>query len=136
MPFTPPPTLMAVVMAFMGVAHFINAPLFTSIMPDYLPHHLALVYVSGLCEIVLAAMLLSQRTRALAGWGLMALYVAVFPANVHFALHPDLPLVGLPSWMPRPSPLLAWLRLPFQALFVYWAYAYTRTTRMERALAS
>lgn len=119
------PVLSALMVAI-GVAHFANAPFFVSIMPDWLPWHLFLVYLSGAIEITLGLALSYAPTQVLSAWGLIALYVAVFPANVHMALHPDLPLAGLPAWLPRPTPLSLWLRLPFQALFIYWAWLYTR----------
>lgn len=115
--------LLAALMLGVGILHFTKADLFAAIVPDYLPAHLLLVYVSGVAEIALALMLCIPRTRVLAAWGLIALYVAVFPANVHMALHPDLPLPGVTS---PPTPLALWLRLPLQFVLIYWAYRYTR----------
>ena len=62
-----------------------------------------------------------RRARWIARWGLVALYVAVFPANLHMALSgaqldPGNPL---PAWA-------AWARLPFQAVFILWAIWVTR----------
>ena len=59
-------------------------------MPPYLPLHRFLVYVSGAFEIALAVSLLIPRLTSLSAWGLIALLIAVFPANIHMALHPDL----------------------------------------------
>ena len=120
-----PRVLLSALMVTIGVLHFTHAATFASIVPDYLPAPLLLVYVSGVFEILLGAALLPEPTRPLAAWGLCALYVAVFPANVHMALHPELPLAGVSEAM-RPSPLALWLRLPLQALLIYWAYRYTR----------
>ena len=117
--------LLGAFMTLMGVLHFSHAEVFVSVVPDYLPAPLFLVYASGICEIALGVGLVFERTRVLAAWGLIALYVAVFPANVHMALHPDLPLAGIPPDM-HPSALGLWLRLPFQLVFLYWAYRYTR----------
>jgi uncharacterized membrane protein len=85
-------------------------------VPSFLPAPLMLVYVSGVAEIALGALLLVPRTRRLAAYGLVALYLAVFPANINMAINglqldPDNPI---PSWA-------AWARLPFQALFIVWA---------------
>ena len=115
-------------MTLMGALHFTHAEVFVSVVPNYLPAPLVLVYVSGICEIACGLGLLFESTRTLAAWGLMALYVAVFPANVHMALHPDLPLAGIPPDL-RPSAIGLWLRLPFQLVFAYWAYRYTRPAR-------
>src|SRR5690349_17696212 len=104
-----------------GVNHFVNTDFYVGIMPPYLPWHLALVYISGVAEIALGAALLVERWSRPAAWGLIALLVAVFPANVHMALHPE-----LYAWA---RPVGLWLRLPIQGLLVAWAYWYTRPTR-------
>jgi uncharacterized membrane protein len=101
-----------------GVNHFINPDFYTRIMPPYLPWHPELVAVSGVAEAVLGLLVLSPRTAPAAGWGLVALLVAVFPANVHMALHPD-QYPQIPAWV-----LLA--RLPLQGVFLWWAYRWTR----------
>jgi uncharacterized membrane protein len=117
--------LLALLMAIVGVLHFTHAATFASIVPDYLPAPLALVWISGACELGLGLALLFEKTRVLAAWGLVALYVAVFPANIHMALHPDLPLAGVPeAWHPSAASL--WLRLPLQLGFIAWALQYRR----------
>ena len=102
-----------------GINHFAHQALYLSIMPPYLPFHLALVIISGIAEIALGILLLIPQTSRLAAWGLITLLVAVFPANLHMALHPEiyptLPVIGL------------WLRLPLQAVLIWWAYWYTRS---------
>jgi uncharacterized membrane protein len=99
-----------------GANHFLHAPFYVRIMPPYLPFPAALVYLSGVCEIALGALLLT-RWQSFAAWGLIALLIAVFPANLQMALHPRL--------YPQFAPALLWLRLPLQAVFIAWAYAYT-----------
>jgi len=76
-------------------------------------------------------MLSIERTQRFAAWSLIALFVAVFPANVHMALHPDLTIVGKPAWMSQPSATAAWIRLPFQFALIYWAFLYTRRPKAE-----
>ena len=93
-------------------------------MPTYLPLHLESVQISGVAEIVLGVLLLVPRTSAAAAWGLIALLVAVFPANLQMALHPE----TFPEF--RPAGL--WLRLPLQAVLIAWAFWYTRRNRRER----
>ena len=121
--------LLAAAMVSIGVAHFTSADAFVSIMPPYLPAHLLLVHVSGVAEIGGGVGLLIPRLRRAAGWGLIALYLAVFPANIHMALN-DVPLNGVhaPSWA-------LWLRLPLQAVFIAWAWwvALARPRRQPRA---
>ncbi|MGQ0809993.1 MAG: DoxX family protein [Nitrospiraceae bacterium] len=101
-----------------GANHFLNTPFYLSIVPPYLPWPLALVYISGIAEIGLGGLLLFEQWARLAAWGLIALLVAVSPANIHMALHPE-----LYSWA---SPLGLWLRLPLQGALIAWAYWYTR----------
>jgi uncharacterized membrane protein len=103
-----------------GVNHFVNPEVYVRIMPPYLPWHFALVLLSGFAEIVLGALLLVRRCAAIAGWGLIALLMAVFPANLHMALNPEL--------FPRLSPAALWLRLPLQGVLIAWAYWYTRNS--------
>ena len=101
-----------------GVTHFTNRDFFTSIVPPYLPSPVMLVYVSGVAEIVLGVMLLVPATTRIAAWGLIALLIAVFPANLHMAMNPQL----YPG-----TPLAALLiRLPVQGVMVAVAYWFTR----------
>src|SRR4028119_1434158 len=104
-----------------GLYHFINPALYLRMMPSYLPWHLFLVYLSGFFEAALGLLLLVPKYTRLAAWGLVALLVAVFPANVQMALNPQL--------FPEISPVVLWLRLPLQALLIAWAYSLTRGRR-------
>jgi uncharacterized membrane protein len=101
-----------------GVNHFANPDFYLRIMPPYLPWHRELVLVSGVFEVLGGVGLLVPRLQVAAAWGLIALLVAVFPANLHMALHPE-------SY-PRFPPALLWARLPLQGVFIAWAYWYTR----------
>ena len=94
--------------------HFLRPLPYVHIIPPYLPYPLELVYISGACEILGGIGLLIPRLRRLAGYGLIALLVAVFPANVHMAVNQiGLPGVSIP-------PLLLWLRLPLQFALIAW----------------
>jgi uncharacterized membrane protein len=103
-----------------GVSHFTNPDFFVSIVPPWLPAHLELVYVSGVFEILGGLGVLLPATRRLAGLGLLALLVAVYPANVHMAVNPE-PFVaqGTPLWA-------LYLRLPLQFVFIAWVWWATR----------
>lgn len=103
-----------------GINHFVNSAFYLRLMPPYLPWHLFLVNLSGLCEIGLGILLLIPKFISLAGWGLIALLIAVFPANIHMAINPQL--------FPEFSPTLLWLRLPLQFGLIAWAYWYTKPT--------
>jgi uncharacterized membrane protein len=99
-----------------GILHFLSPDAYLQIMPWYLPHPLLLVYLSGVCEIAGGVSVLIPWSRRLAGFGLIALLIAVFPANVHMALN-HLPLAGkaFPGWV-------LWARLPLQALLIAWVW--------------
>ena len=101
-----------------GVNHFVNPDFYVAMMPPVLPAHLTLVYVSGVFEIVGGLAVLVPRVRSAAGWGLILLLVAVFPANLYMAFNPDL--------CPEMTATALYVRLPFQAVFIAWAYWATR----------
>jgi uncharacterized membrane protein len=108
--------VLAVAMVVVGVLHFATPEPFVRIVPAWLPAPLALVLVSGAFEILGGVGLLVPRTRNLAGLGLVALYVAVFPANVNMAVNH----VALDPASRIPSVAL-WARLPLQAVLIAWA---------------
>lgn len=104
--------LVGVLFVAAGVLHFTRTEFYLAIMPPYLPSHLTLVYLSGILEIAGGIGVLIPRTRRRAGYGLAALLVAVFPANIHMAVN-QVQVAGLPT-----SPLLLWLRLPLQVILI------------------
>lgn len=120
--------LLTLTMFSMGALHFIAGNLFVQMVPPSLPAPYALVWISGVFEALLALGLVFERTRQLAGWGLMALFVAVFPANIYMAMA-NLQMQGLPSWLIQPSQTALWLRLPLQAGFIFWAWFVSRPVR-------
>jgi uncharacterized membrane protein len=97
-----------------GTAHFARTAAFAAIVPDYLPDPVLLVRISGAAELLLGAMVLVPATRRIAGIGLIALMIAVLPANVQMATHS--------GDFPQFAPLILWLRLPLQAVLIAWAY--------------
>jgi uncharacterized membrane protein len=111
-----------------GVTHF-AAPLFyVPMVPPSLPRPLELVYLSGACEIGLGLLVLVPAARRLAAWGIILLLLAVFPANVHMAVR-NVGFEHAPTWLPQPTPLGLWLRLPVQGVLIAWAWWYTREGR-------
>jgi uncharacterized membrane protein len=119
-----------VLSAFMvgiGAMHFLAPANFVKIVPAWLPAPVALVLVSGFFEIAGGVGIQVPRVRRAAGWGLVALYVAVFPANINMAVY-DIQPEGLTI-----PPALLWLRLPFQLGFIAWALWCTKSTEASRA---
>lgn len=97
-----------------GSLHFIAPEFYLRIMPPYIPWHAAMVRISGFFEILGGVGLLLPRTRRAAAWGLVALLIAVFPANLYMAMHP------VDAGAASIAPALRWGRLPLQAVFIVW----------------
>ena len=110
-----------------GVMHFVVPEAYVQIMPPVLPAPLALVYLSGVAEVALGVGVLVPQTRRYAAWGLVALLIAVFPANVYMATS-GVVVEGTPFGTLDPSAAERWGRLPLQAVLVAWAWWYTRPT--------
>ena len=106
--------LLCVFFVVAGLNHFINPAFYLKIMPPFLPSHLLLVYLSGFFEMILGGMILISALTHIAAWGLIVLLIAIFPANIHMAINPQL--------YPEINPVALWLRLPLQAVFIAWAY--------------
>ncbi len=107
--------LLGVILILQGINHFVLQHEMARWIPSWLPAPLLMVQLSGIAEIVLGLGLLVPRLRRLAGWGTMALLVAVFPANIEMARHPEL--------LPRVPEVLLWIRLPLQLAFFWWVWA-------------
>lgn len=100
-----------------GVNHFVDPSFYLKMMPPYLPAHEALNYISGAAEIVLGIALMVPKTQRMAAWGLIALLIAVFPANLYMAQNPE--LFGI-------SADALYVRLPMQLVLIYFAWRFTR----------
>lgn len=112
---------MGAVYVVAGVLHFVAPSSFQRVVPPSLPRPRALVYASGVAEVVLGVGVLFERTRRLSAWGIVALLVAVFPANV-YTVTDDVPGELAPEGLERVARAVAWVRLPFQGVLVLWAW--------------
>jgi uncharacterized membrane protein len=115
--------IVALAMVSVGVMHFTQAEWFAQIVPPFLPAPVWLVWISGVFEILGGIGVLVPRVRALAGWGLVLLYLAVFPANIYMAVAP----VAVNGVVPERW--LVWARLPLQPVFMWVAWWCTRPPR-------
>lgn len=97
-----------------GVWHFVKTDFYVRIVPDYLPHPRALVLASGAAAVAAGLLLFRASTARAGAWGAALYFIAVFPANIHMAFHPEI-TPWLPAWT-------LWARLPLQAALIAWAY--------------
>lgn len=124
--------LMALFYILAGFNHLVRPEFYVAIIPPGLPDPVWLNLLSGLAEIVLGVYLLEPRTRVLAAWGVIALLIAVFPANLYVATEN----LGLPGGQPGTgNAALNYARLPLQALLVAWAFWHTRPEGPPRPAA-
>lgn len=104
-----------------GINHFLVPRAYRSIVPPGFGDPERVVAISGVAEIAGGIGMLMPRTRRIAGFGLIALLLAVFPANLHMALNPD-SFRRIPRWA-------LYARLPLQPLMILGVW---RTTRGRR----
>lgn len=120
--------LLALLFIAAGINHIVSSGFYLRIVPPYLPWPLALVYVSGFFEVAGGIGIAVPRLRRVAGWGLIALLVAVFPANIHMVIHAD-DFPTFPFWA-----LVA--RLPLQGLLIAWVWWAAVGPRRKRNYSS
>ncbi len=100
-----------------GVFHFATPGYYLKVMPPYLPVPHILNWIAGAAEITLGLLLLPVATRTYGAWGLIALLIAVFPANIYMYQARHTVFANYKDWA-----LL--LRLPVQGLMIWWVYQY------------
>lgn len=117
--------ILAVCMIVAGILHFVQTEPFVKIVPGFLPAPAALVYISGVIEILLGAGLLIPAASQIAAWGLVALFIAVYPANLNMAFN-HIHLDGVPDgwWFQA-------IRLPLQFVLIAWAYWLSRPQKQD-----
>ena len=105
--------IMAALYMAAGINHFISPKFYAAIMPPYIPFHTLAIFISGAAGCLLGLLLLFNHTRKAASWGIVILLIAIFPANVQM----------LVNYIKQNNPLIwvAVLRLPLQALLIWWA---------------
>ncbi|MDZ8109140.1 MAG: DoxX family protein [Nostoc sp. DedQUE12a] len=121
--------ILAIAIIVVGVSHFLIPEPYVKIMPPQLPYPLELVYLSGFYEILGGIGLLVPPVSQAAAWGLIALFIAVFPANINMAVN-HIKLEYIPD-----SPWVHVIRLPFQAVLIGWAWWYTKPSDLEKQVS-
>lgn len=112
----------AALFATSGTLHFTHPDSFERIVPEALPAAGALVAISGAAELAGALGLLIPRVRRPAAWGLVALLVAVFPANITMAVEHERLAPDVPMW-------LLWARLPLQVVLIWLVLRVSRPSQ-------
>ena len=108
--------LAAVVFVGVGSMHFVHPQSFRRLIPPGFPSPAALVAISGACEILGGLGLLWRPLRRPAGSGLIALLIAVFPANIYMVVNPQRTAdAAIPMWA-------LWARLPLQGVIIAWVW--------------
>ena len=112
---------LAIFFIYFGIDHFVNPDFYLSIMPPSFPLHEEAVYISGFFEIIGGIGVLVHRFRKIAGWGLFALLIAVYPANLYLAFYEEpQKLINISSFA------ASWVRLPIQFIFLGLAYWHSK----------
>lgn len=110
--------ILILILLVAGIMHFIKPQPFLKIMPDYVPYHKLMVFASGIVEILGAFLLLFKQTQIFGAYLCIALFFAVFPANIEMAKD---------FYQSQNKYLwLAILRLPLQIILIWWAYQFTK----------
>jgi uncharacterized membrane protein len=110
--------LLAIAFVLAGINHFLNPAFYLRMMPPVLPAPLFLIYLSGIFQIALGILLLIPKFTRFAAWGIIALLIAVFPANIYMWMNIE--------QFSEFNPWLIRLRLPLQFIIIAWAYWFTR----------
>lgn len=103
-----------------GCLHFAIPGFYRGIIPPYIPAARELVYLSGLAEVLLGILVLFRRTRKLACTGIIVLLLGFLPVHIY--------LIQTAGQAAHISATFAWLRIPIQGLFIYWAAYHRKRT--------
>ena len=110
----------AVVFVAAGLAHFAAPQFYRPMMPPWLPAHDLLILISGIAEVAGGIGLMVPLVRRAAAYGLIALLVAVFPANVQMLIN------AIADDASGPFQAGLWLRLPLQVVLIRWVWKVRR----------
>jgi uncharacterized membrane protein len=103
-----------------GLAHFVAPQFYRPMMPPWLPAHDLLILLSGIGEVAGGIGLMIPRVRVAAAYGLIALLIAVFPANIQMLIN------AIADGAPGLFQAGLWLRLPLQLVLIRWVWKVRR----------
>ena len=109
--------VMAIIYILAGINHFRVPRLYVKMIPSALPAPKSLNMISGTAETLLGILLCIPAVSAFSAWGIIALLITIFPANVYMFTN-EKAAMGLPKWVRL-------IRLPLQLVLIWWAYIYT-----------
>ena len=113
---------------FIGTTHFLMPEKYLEMMPPFIPEPVLMIYISGFFEILGGIGLIVPWTKRAAAYGLVALLLAVFPANIYAAIN-NVQLGGFMSY-----PFYQWLRLPLQFMLIGWVLFVSKTDKRNQIL--
>ena len=108
--------LLATLLIIAGILHFIQPKFFEKIVPEYLPAAKLLVLLSGFAEVICGILLIIPQTQSIGAYLIIALLIAVFPANIEMA--------RLYYVKRKKGFWITVLRLPLQILLIWWAFKF------------
>lgn len=124
--------IMGALYVLAGINHFVNPPFYFRIMPEWLPAHLPLIYISGVAEMLLGAGLWFNVTRRWAAWLIVAMLIVFLPLHVDMILHPK--VIGeMPEGKATMVNIVLWFRVALQFVFIYWAWLCTKVDNSTSA---
>jgi uncharacterized membrane protein len=116
--------LMAVLYVLAGANHFYNPHFYEAIMPDYIGYHMLLIYVSGVCEIVLGLLLMPYSTRKIAAMLIIAMLIVFLWLHIQMLID---------YWKNNDKHLwVAIIRVPLQFVLIWWAYSLAHSPALKR----
>ncbi|MGY3054765.1 putative membrane protein [Pedobacter sp. UYEF25] len=113
--------LYAIIYVAAGANHFLATTAYASIMPPWIPAHIFLIYLSGVVEIILGILLAFKRTRKFAGILIVLMLIAYLPLHIYM-----LQIAPFMLGTIMVTKLIAWIRLPIQAVLIIWAVVYIK----------
>ncbi|WP_273566830.1 DoxX family protein [Maribacter halichondriae] len=109
--------LLALFLIYAGIQHFLKPTFYEPFVPSFLPFKTGIVYISGAVEIILGTFLMVPKYTKMAATGIIILMLMFLPIHI-WDVFSDTPAIG--------SHQVALIRLPFQFLFIGWAYTIRR----------